>query len=66
MDPFMDALPGDQLIEDCQHLLTVLVTPLEPYADLQLIAMPPQHLIEKFAGHVDIPPQRLRRMAAQK
>lgn len=65
MDVSFDALARDQFVENGQHLLAVLIGALEPGLHANLIAVPPQELVEQLARDVDIAAEGVGRVAAQ-
>lgn len=59
------AFARDEFVEDGQHLLAVLVGALQPGLHSNLIAVPPEELVEQLARDVDIAAESVGRVAAQ-
>ena len=65
LEPGSKLLVGNQTVEDCQDLFAVLVDALELGLRAAFVAMPEHHLIQEFAGDVDIAAQGVGGVAAQ-
>src|SRR5438309_1182896 len=57
---------GDQILEDGQHLFTVVVHPLQIVAESGLKPRSTKPLSQQRLRNVDIAPERVSRMAPQK
>ena len=66
MEPEMGLLARYQAFEDCEHPLAVLVDPIEIGAEgsLEIPRMDP--LVDDDPGHINILPERVKRMPAEK